>query len=252
MITVACFFWIDNSRQRSYQISPEDVRIWDRMIERNLTVPHRRVCVTHRPDLIDFMETIPLDMTKHHPGTCLVKLQAHKIGGIAAEGERVLLMDVDCVMTGNLDPLVEDKQDGITFLDDCRFWKNPNYEEGGKRGYIQGSMQLFTVGATEFLWRDFNKSCLGWLNRRFGGAEQCWISERMNTAYPEPGWQWDIPVWTESDGVYGAGRLVGGKMGNGVTSKLPANARIVFTPGDRSPGQPEFQAQHPWVKEHWN
>jgi hypothetical protein len=246
MITVACFFWLDPSRQRSYQISPDDVRIWDRMVERNLTVPHRRVCVTHRPDLIDFMETIPLDMEKHHPGTCMVKLQAHKVGGIAAEGERVLLMDVDCVVTGNLDPLVQRDEPSV-------WWMNPNYEEGGKRGYIQGSMQLFTVGATEFLWRDFDKSCLGWLNRRFGGAEQCWISERMNAFYPEPGWDWShVATWTDYDGVYGAGRLVNGKMGSGVQSELPDNARIVFTPGDRSPGQPEFQAQHPWVKEYWH
>lgn len=245
MLTVAVFYWVDGARERNVVLTPDDVRIWDSMIARNLTVPHRRVCVTHRPDLIDFMETVPLDAEKHVSGTCLVKLQAHKIGGVAKEGDRVALMDVDCVVTGSLDPVLDRPEPYV-------FWKNPNFELGGRRGFVQGSLQLFTVGATEFLWRDFDpRSTPAWLNRRFGGAEQCWISERLNVEYPRPGWTWDIPHWTEADGVYGAGRLFDGKMGNGVTSELPDNARIVFTPGDRSPSQPEMQARHPWIKEHY-
>ena len=245
MLSVVCFYWLDTARQRSVQLTPEDVRIWDRMITRNLTIPHRRICVTHRPDLIDFMETAPLDMAKHVPGTCLVKLQAHKPGGVAKEGENVVLMDVDCVVVGSLDPLFTSPVPGIASW----WWKNPNYTRGGKRGFIQGSLQYFTVGATEFLWRDFDpRATPAWLNRRFGGAEQCWISERMNSAYPEAGWEWNVAHWTEEHGVYGAGRLFDGKMGNGVQSELPENAAIVFFPGDRSPSQPEMQAKHPWIK----
>jgi hypothetical protein len=45
---------------------------------------------------------------------------------------------------------------------------------------------------------------------------------------------------------------VAGKMGEGVQSDLPENARIVFFPGDRSPSQPEVRAIHPWIEEHWN
>jgi len=245
MIHIICFFWVDSARRRSYQISPEDVRVWDSMVARNVTVPHHRLCVTHRPDLVgDFISTIPLDLEKHVPGTCLVKLQAHKIGGVAKEGDRVLLMDIDCVVTGNLDPLITG--------DPYRFWLNPNFAVGGKRGFIQGSMQLFTVGETAHLWREFDpKRTPGWLNRRFGGGEQAWISERMNLNYPEPGWEWDVATWDESHGVYGAGRLVNGKMGEGVQSELPANARIVFCPGDRSPSQPEMQARHPWIRDFW-
>lgn len=246
MLAVVSFFWVDDARAKMRRAvpNPEDVRIWDRMVARNLSVPHRRVCITHRPDLIDFMETAPLDMTKHVPGTCLVKLQAHRPDmGEVLKADRILLMDVDCVVTGSLDTLVEG---------DAPFmgWRNPNFEVGGRRGFYQGSMQLFSPGATEFLWRDFDpKATMAWLNRRFGGAEQCWISERLNTAYPEVRWEWDRPYWSEVDGVYGAGRLFDGKMGAGVTTELPENARIVFTPGDRSPSQPEFMAAHPWARE---
>lgn len=243
-LVVCCFYWVDEARNRQVQLTSKDVRIWRNMVSRNLSVPHRMVCVTHRPDLIDFMETVPLDMAKHVPGTCLVKLMVWRPDIAKLLGERILLMDIDCVVTGSLDPLVDTDVP-------VKFWKNPNYEEGGRRGFYQGSMQLLTAGAMPFLWEDFDpKSTPAWLNRRFGGAEQCWISERLNAAYPEAGWSWCDPFWDDvHDGVYGAGRLVAGKMGKGVHSELPDNARIVFTPGDRSPSQPEFQAKHPWVKE---
>ena len=258
-LVVLSFFWVDESRAKMRSAVPtaEEVRIWDRMVARNLSVPHRRVCITHRPDLIDFMETAPLDMAKHVPGTCLVKLQAHRPDmGEVLKADRILLMDIDCVVTNNLDPLVNRNEPYV-------FWRNPNHTsqtaDGRKRGFVQGSIQLFTPSETAFLWQDFDERSVAGrvngakvgtvpLNRRFGGAEQCWISERLNAAYPEEGWEWNIPHYTEADGVYGAGRLFNGKMGAGVQTDLPENARIVFTPGDRSPSQPEFRAQHPWVE----
>lgn len=250
-LTVCSFFWVDDarSRQRQVSITPEDVRIWDRMVARNLSIPHRRVCVTHRPDLIDFMETVPLDCTKHVPGTCTVKLMVYRSDIASILGERILLMDVDCVVVGSLDEIVSRPEPWVG-------WRNPNHDpatdDGKRRGFFQGSMQLFTAGAKTELWSDFDpRSTPAWLNRRFGGAEQCWISERLNTSYPEPGWEWNEPHWTEADGVYGAGRLFNGKMGKGVQSELPENARIVFTPGDRSPSQPEFRKAHPWVERYY-
>jgi hypothetical protein len=263
MLTVCAFYWEDSDRQREHKPTVEQVRIWRNMVERNLTIPHRIVCVTHRPDKINFMPTKWLEGWKHVPGTCMIKLQAHRPGGVDKEGDRVLLMDIDCVVTGNLDALIDRHEDYV-------FWKNPNHDpntkDGRARAYIQGSMQLFTVGATEFLWRDFDVRALCGRDAsdpsrevppyrdhggRFGGAEQAWIAERLNTSYPEQGWEWNVPVWTEADGVYGAGRLFNGKMGNGVQTELPENARIVFTPGDRSPSQPEMVARHPWIREHY-
>lgn len=245
MLTVVCWYWLDEARKRSYTFTPQDVRIWDRMIARHLTIPHRRVCVTHRPDLIDFMETVPLDMTKHVPGTCAVKLMAWRPDIAKVLGERICSMDIDCVVTGKLDPVLDRKEDVV-------LWKNPNYEQGGKRGFFQGSMQLFTAGARPFLWSDFDPNTTpAMVNRRFGGMEQAWISERLNTQYPEPGWDWNEAHWTEADGVYGAGRLFNGKMGQGVTTELPDNARIVFVPGNRIPSQGETQANHPWMREHY-
>lgn len=244
-LTVACYFWLDKARQRSYQVLPDHIRVWNSMIERNLTIPHRRVCITHRPDLIDFMETVPIDPTKHVPGTCAVKLMAHK-PGFNALGDRFCLMDVDCVVTDNLNPVLDRPEPVV-------LWKNPNYTEGGRRGFYQGSMQLYTAGVLPQLWEDFDpRTTPRMLNRRFGGAEQAWISERLNKAWPEEGWEWNISYWDESDGVYGAGRLFDGKIDNGVQSELPENARIVFFPGNREPSQPEVRKAHPWIEEFYH
>ena len=245
MLTVLCYFWVDPARRRSYRLTAEDVRIWDRMVARHLTLPHRRLCVTHRPDLIEFMETVPLDDRKHVPGSCLVKLMHWRADIAPVLGERILAMDIDCVITGSLDAIAARSEDVV-------LWRNPNYAEGGRRGFYQGSLQLLTAGARPQLWDDFDPHATPcWLNRRFGGAEQAWISERLNLDHPAPGWRWNEAAFTEADGVYGAGRLFGGMQGAGVQSELPADARIVFTPGDRAPGQPELQAAHPWIAEHW-
>jgi hypothetical protein len=244
MLSVISYFWQDPARRRSFQFSPDDVKAWDRMVARHLTVPHRRICVTHRPDLIDFMETVPIDMAKHVPGTCLVKLMHWRPDIAPILGERILCMDIDCVITRSMNPLVERDEDVV-------LWRNPNYAPGNRRACFQGSMQLLTAGARPFLWSDFDpKTTPAMLNRRFGGGEQAWLSERLDLGWPEPVSLWSEPHWTEADGVYGAGRLFNGQMGEGVTTELPDNARVVFFPGDRVPSQPEVRKAHPWIGEH--
>ena len=246
MISVICYFWVDKARARSYAVTPEHVRTWDAMMARNITIPHRRICVTHRPDLIDFMETVPLDTTKHVPGTCAVKLMHWREDIAPILGKRIAAFDIDCVVTGSLDEILSREEDVL-------LWKNPNYAEGGRRGFYQGSFQMLTAGARPFLYDDFDPNeTPSWLNRRFGGFEQCWISERLNTSYPEPGWDWSEAYLNEDDGMYGAGRLFNGQTDRGVTSELPENARIVFTPGNREPSQPEVQLDHPWMKDFYH
>lgn len=247
-LTVACFYWEDVARQqhRRHRISPDEVRVWDAQMARGLKIPHRRVCITHRPDLFDsFIECVPIDPAKHVPGLCTVKLMVWHPEIAELLGERILLTDIDCVVTGDLAPLVARPEDVV-------LWANPNFEQGGRRAFYQGSMQLLSAGARPYLWQDFDpRETPSWLNRRFGGGEQAWLSERLDLGYPAQAWHWREACWTDADGVYGAGRLLGGKMGEGVQSELPANARIVFFPGDRSPALPEVQAAHPWVREYY-
>lgn len=216
------------------------------MVDRNLTVPHRFVCVTDQK--IDDIETIKLDWEKHVPGTVFVRLMQRRpdyadiIGG-----DRILSLDIDVVITGNIDHIVSRKEPSV-------WWRNPNFGQP-RRAFYQSSIQLFDAGHHSELWSDFDPVWTPqnmrfrepWekplpVNHRFGGAEQAWISERVS---------WNEPHWTDADGIYGAGRLFGDKQDNGVQSTLPDNACIVSVPGNRMPGQPEVMEQHGWMAEHY-
>ncbi len=92
MLTVVCFYWHDFTRgNRGYSFEHDYVRILKAMVQRNLTLPHRFVCVTD--DIIDDVETLPLDYSKHIPGTVFLRLMQHKpetaekiCGGVIGRG----------------------------------------------------------------------------------------------------------------------------------------------------------------------
>lgn len=229
-LCVATYLWRDpdrDSQRRGYTFRHEHVHILKSMVARNLSLPHRFLCVTD--DKIDGVDCVPLDWRKHVPGTVCIRLMQHNPDWCRANlGERVLSLDLDVVITGSLDALVSRNEDFI-------IWRNPNWPKP-QRAFYQSSVQLFSAGARPELWADFDPiETPKFMNWRFGGREQAWISERL---------EWNEAHFDQSHGVYGAGRL-GGK---GVGSELPANACIVSFPGAREPSQPQVQIDHPWVE----
>jgi hypothetical protein len=255
-LTVTCFYWSDPERRRDYSFNPGHVVILRDMVKRHLTVPHRFVCVTNEEiEFRDYwgIETIPLNMEKHVPGTVFARLwmrspEFNQVlwekfgGGVHPEDGsipqfRIFNLDLDVVIVGSIDPIVDRDEESV-------FWRNPNYDSGGaSRAFYQTSVQLFTAGSHPELWNDFDvNETTKWVNRRFGGAEQAWVSERLS---------WTEPFWDDKNGIYGAGRLFNGKPDSGIQTELPENARIVSFPGNRMPDQPEVQEMHPWISEHY-
>lgn len=234
MIAVCCYYWQDSERQRNYSFTHDHVRILRNMVARNLTLPHKFICLSD--ETISDIETVPLDWRSHVPGTCGLKLQWWKPDfGSVVGAERILGLDLDLVVTGSIDPLIDRPEDVVLF-------RNPNFSLERRRAYWQGSIQLFDAGARPKVWTEFFlPRARGIVNSRFGGFEQAWLSEALS---------WDEAHWTDADGIYGLGRL--GDVRPGVTTELPANARIVVTPGNRMPGQAELQAKHPWVAQHYH
>ena len=231
MLTVSTFYWHDDSRKRDYKFRHDHIRTLKSMVERNLSVPHRFLCVTD--DDIDGIETLPLDWAKHVPGTCFIRLCMRNPEFAKKMGERILNLDLDMVIVDNIDSIVDRPEESV-------WWHNPNFPQPG-RAFYQTSIQLFTAGSHPELWTDFDpKETPKWVNNRFGGAEQAWVSERL---------PWTLPHWNAKDGIYGAGRML---TDQGVRTTLPQNAKIVSFPGNREPSQPEVQEQHLWVKEHYH
>lgn len=230
MLTVVTCLWSDPQRRRSYKFTPEHVKTLKRMVERHLSLPHEFVCITD--ERIDGVRCVPIDWRKHVPGTCYVRLMIRRPDIAGVLGRRIMSLDLDCVITGSLDEIAGRSERSV-------FWHNPNWPQR-RRAFYQTSIQLFDAGAHSELWTDFDPVVTPtWVNRRYGGAEQAWVSERLGEGEP---------YWDQSHGIYGAGRLFDGKADMGV-SGLPEGARIVFFPGDRIPQQPEVQALHPWIKE---
>lgn len=235
MITVCCYFWNDPSRQRNYAFTHDHVRILRNMVDRQLSLPHRFVCLTD--EKIDGIETVPLDWRTHVPGTCGLKLQWWRGDfGSVVGGTRILGLDLDIALVGGIDPVVDRAEPTVLF-------RNPNYTEGGRRAFYQGSIQLFDAGSHPEVWTEiFEPGALQRVNRRFGGFEQAWLSEVL---------PWDLPHWTAEDGLYGAGRIGDRNPDSMVQTELPDNARIVVFPGNRLPDQPDVQAKHPWLEEYY-
>jgi len=230
-LTVATYYWRDPTRDhRGYVFNPDHVRILRNMVARNLSLPHRFVCVTDTP--IDGIDCVAMDMRKHVPGTVYARLMQHNAEWCRANlGERVLSLDLDVVIARNIDHIAGRTEDIV-------LWRNPNFSTP-RRAFYQSSIQLFTAGARPCLWSDFDpQETPKWVNWRFGGAEQAWISERL---------EWDEAYFDASHGIYGAGRLGGA----GVYTELPENACIVSFPGSREPSQKEVQERHPWVGSHY-
>jgi len=193
---------------------------------------HRFICVTD--DEIDDVETTPLRWETHVPGTCFIRLMMRNPEWLQSIGAtRVLSLDLDVVVVDSLDPLVDR-------LEPCVFWHNPNFP-APRRAFYQTSIQLFDWDARPELYTDFDPAKTPeWVNWRFGGAEQAWVSERL---------PWSEAYWDHRDGIYGAGRI--GDWNSDAQADLPGNARLVSFPGNREPSQPEVKAKHKWIEEHY-
>lgn len=235
MISVTTFLWTDAHRQRDYMFGPEHVVILRNMVARHLKLPHEFVCITDREFIAEGIRCIPLDDRTHVPGTCGRKLTVWAPDAGDRIGKRILSLDLDMVIVDDITPLVDRPEPNIMF-------RNPNYVDGGRRAFYQGSIQLMTANARPKVWKAFFHPHAKYIvNRRFGGFEQAWLSEML---------PWDLPSWSFEDGIYGAGRI-GDWTDKNVVDELPEGARIVVFPGNRTCDQPHVMAKHGWIAEHY-
>lgn len=231
MLTVCTFLWFDPHGVRNpvYIYNDDHVRAVKQMVKKHLKTKHEFICVSDH--VIDGVTTIPLDMTTHVPGTRYAKLMMYRPDGPLV-GKRLLYLDLDCIVTKGLDPLIKRDEDLV-------LWRNPNFGQKGRARY-NTSMILHTCGTRPEIWTDFDPKCTPQhLQKMWGGTDQAWVSHRVRA---------DEAHWTDKDGVYGAGRL--GDVVDGAGTELPKNARVVFTPGEREPTMPHMKEKHPWIAKH--
>lgn len=237
MLTIATYWWTPQGQAASgyHAYTPDDVRLLQRMVARHLTVPHEFVVITDRPELFaedEAIRAVAIDWTTHVPGTCFVRLMTFSPEAREKIGERVLQVDLDTVIVGNLDDLAARTENLV-------MWRNPAripYEAPAKAGrpYYNTSILLHTTGTLPELWVGFNPQ------RPMHRDDQWYLSDALGP---------DVAHFDgEHDGVYRLARE--DTPGSGVSGELPANARIVTFPGSEGkPTNPRIVAVNPWIAE---
>ncbi len=208
-------------------------------VNRNLRQEHRFICFTDGPRHLPGYVTdtnlpgitqyqIPNMELTAKPG-CFVRLRLfdpwlqEKVN--IKPGDRVVNLDLDLVVTGELDSLF-DRDDDFTILQGINT-TNPCP--------MNGSVWMLKAGARPDVWSDFSLENYAKFNVPFHAFpdDQGWFHYKM----PDAG------AWGPEVGVYGFKKL-GWPSGDA----LPEGARIVAFPGWRDPGKFEHLK---WVKTNW-
>ena len=227
MLTVVCFKWNDPNYRYGLRYTAAHVNVLRSMVRRHLSMPHEFVCVTDDSRGIDDdIRIVPIWPDYRELGGTWTRVKMFAAEMRELLGERIVMMDLDCVVTGSLDPLFDSDADFITTLatNDASIYNTGFY--------------MLRAGARRQVWDSFNPDLARRVVKRDGQWEQGWLSYVLGEGER---------VWTAADGVLAYNRDC--YRGNG--SALPAGARIVFFFGPYDPTRPEDQARSPWILDHW-
>lgn len=192
------------------------------MVRQNLTLPHDIVCITDDPFGIDSsIRIVPLWPELSTSERCWRRLKAFSPEMEQLIGKRFCWVDLDVVITGNLDAIMSRKEDAI-------FWA-----PGTTRCYINGSMCMQTAGCRAQVWERFpGLEAARKLTADSGlpGSDQSWIAAVLGPREA---------TWTQEHGVWPYWR--------DCIDGLPRGARIVFFPGSLKANADVVRARSPWV-----
>lgn len=234
MITVVTWIW---RGERIYL--PAHVNVLRRMLERHLHVPHRLVCITDETEGFDpgitVMPTPAAAMrladVKSPEGarfpSCYRRLWMFS-DEARVLGERVLLTDVDAVITGDITHLAARTETFVGWLPRMTW---------GNHERVAGGLYLMTPGAHPGVWNDFGPEGVAQARAAgYRGSDQAWLSYKLGRG---------AAVWSINDGVYALSDI--GRHGG----RLPADARIVQFAGNPKPWEVTQKDGLPWVAEHY-
>lgn len=244
-LSIVTFKWGDK-----YGLRHVDVLF--NMLERNLTIPWRAVLVTDKPDE-DFralegwgsrsVKVVPLWDDMKEAKLCGVRLRAFAPDMEKTLGSRFAWVDLDVVVTGNVDHIFGRTEPFIALSTPA----GPLYYNGSLVMMDAGARRrvhdLWTPEGYARMPRHYarlgmeagGQSDEGWMTYVLGPNEA-----RFNAS---PG----VGFGEHRDGIYYFRKdLARGR------NPLPADARLVVMNGRAfDPSFPAIQERCPWVKEHW-
>lgn len=223
---VVCFLWNDRGYRYGARYTAEHVNRLGRMLDRHLP-GCELVCVTDIPEGIDpAVRIVPLWDDHRKIGGCYVRLKMFAEEMREVIGERFVLMDLDCVITGPLAPLFDTDEDFVV-------WRSHHLHTEYNAGFY-----LLRAGARREVWDTFEppESLRQIALTRYIGWDQAWLNCVVSGER----------TWGPEHGVYNFRYDIADHGGH-----LPEDARVVFFPGDYDPSSPSLRQRFPWIEEHW-
>jgi hypothetical protein len=235
VLTFVTWRWTPSKGYRS-TFGPETVYALREMIQRYYPHEHRFVCVTDHPAALPGIEAIQLwpDCSSipspigHSYPSCYRRLKVFAPDAGEMFGERLVSMDLDTVIVGDMTPLFDRPEDLV-------MWGESDFPH--TTPYC-GSMWMLRTGTRTKVWTAFDPATSPRKAWKAGcrGSDQGWLAYILGKGEA---------TWTRKDGVYSYRKHVA-RMGN----RLPDGARVVNFHGRKDPWGYDMQ-QIPWVKQHY-
>lgn len=242
VLDVICWKW---KPQRPYRSSYDGqaVNVLRNMIARHYNRPHRFSCITDDATGIDSdIRIIPLwDDFKSVPNpsntanpSCYRRLRAFSAEAREVIGERIVSLDLDVVVTGDLSPLFDRTEDFV-------IWGGQALGPGrlGSYNWYNGSLWMLRAGTRTKVWTQFDPNVSPQKAHAAGcrGSDQGWIAYCLGHKEAQFG---------KDAGVHSFRNHVIPNKG-----RLLAGSRLVVFHGRHDPWDPAVQRAYPWIKEHY-
>lgn len=231
MISVVAWLWRDGGRD----FRADHVNSLARAFKSKCTIAHRFICIADSPEglaaPVEYVETpaaarrlaaLRTPEGERFP-SCFRRLWMFSPDARAL-GARVLLVDIDLVVTADPAPLFDYDHDFVGWRPRMKWGNNQR---------IGGGLYLLKTGRRAFVWETFNgaESIAAARRAGFRGSDQAWMSHCLADNF----------VWPASAGIYSIRDLREGRL------PLPPDARLVQFNGPRKP----WTSTLSWVKDHW-
>lgn len=197
------------------------------MIRRHVSAPHTIACVTDIPEGIDSSVEIiapPRDFEDWRIPSwgperpqCLRRLAMYAPDAGKIFGDRFVCMDLDCVVVGQLDPMIEARSG-------FRIAKG----RGGVNRPYNGSMVYLEAGARPQVYERLTQLAAAEAGKQFVGSDQAWLAYCLGV---------DEETWGPEDGLQ-------------FWDKADESARVVFFPGKEKPWDWGPQGRD-WVRDNY-
>jgi hypothetical protein len=244
-LTVVCFKWEYTTGKKLPAVDriggykAEYVNKLYRSFQKHLQTPHRFVCVTDKPEGIA-CETFPLWDWYRELGGCYTRLKMFDPEMRKYFGKRVVMIDIDTVVTGNLDNMFNRKEDFIihTYYPDSH----------GYQQKYNGSLIMMDMGCRPQVYEQFKGKESDTLiqglfaKKKIIGSDQAWINYVLGDGEARFG---------EADGIYHLRNImIPKKETRRKVGQLPKNTNMVMFSGNQDPSMITYKKFN-WVTANW-